>query len=53
MLRFPDLHDNDFLYEYGKKEDMMERLQMKIGVTRADLNEFMGPEQKKNFFVKF
>ena len=46
---YPDLHDNDFLYEYGKKEEMMEKLQGKIGVTRSDLVQLMGPVLKKHF----
>ena len=49
-FQFPELHDHDFLYEYGNKEDMMNKLQRKIGVTRSDLNELLGPAQKKKYY---
>jgi hypothetical protein len=35
---FPQLEDADFDFAYGEKEKMMERLQMKTGKTRSDLN---------------
>lgn len=38
---FPDLEDEDFRYAYGEKEEMMYKLQRKIGVTRPDLNELI------------
>lgn len=40
-ILFPDLEDEDFQYAYGKKEEMMYKLQRKIGVTRPDLNELI------------
>lgn len=40
-MLFPELLENDFEYEYGKKEEMMYNLQRKIGVTRPDLNELI------------
>ena len=38
---YPELGDEDFRYAYGKKEDMMNKLQREIGVTRPDLNELI------------
>lgn len=40
-ILFPELEDEDFQYAYGKKEEMMYKLQRKIGVTRPDLNELI------------
>jgi hypothetical protein len=44
---FPELREDDFEYEYGQKEEMMYRLQLKIGVTRPDLNEMISGSKFK------
>lgn len=49
---FPDLQDNDFLYEYGGKEAMMDKLQMKIGKTRSELMELITVTKGKNKYYK-
>jgi hypothetical protein len=36
--RFPILLDDDFLFEEGKKETMLERLQMKLSKNRQELD---------------
>ncbi len=35
---FSELTDDDFTYDYGMKEAMMEKLLEKIGKTRSELN---------------
>jgi hypothetical protein len=35
---FPHLHEEDFRYDYGKKDVMLELLQKKLGKTREELN---------------
>ena len=37
-LLFPHLHDEDFHYDYGEKDVMLESLQKKLGKSREDLN---------------
>ena len=37
-LQFSHLHDEDFYYDYGKKEVMMTQLQLKLGRSREELN---------------
>jgi hypothetical protein len=37
MLRFQQLHDEDFFYDYGKKDGMITKLHLKLGVSRDDL----------------
>ena len=37
-LIFSQLHDEDFRFEYGKKEVMMTQLQLKLGKSREELN---------------
>jgi hypothetical protein len=51
-LMFPDLRDEDFLYEYGKKEAMLANLQHKIGKTRSDLNELLTEVKGKKKYYK-
>lgn len=51
-LMFPDLRDQDFLYEYGQKEAMMENLQRKIGKTRSELNELITETKGKKKYYK-
>lgn len=36
-IKFPILTDADLSYQEGKKDDMMTRLQMKLGVTKEEL----------------
>jgi hypothetical protein len=38
--RFPILSDEDFVYEEGKKETMLEKLREKLGYTKTEL-EFL------------
>ena len=40
-LMFPQLHDDDLYYDYGKKEVMMTRLQLKLGKSRKELNALL------------
>jgi hypothetical protein len=40
-LLFPDLHDEDFHFDYGKKDEMMDRLQTKLGKSRDELNALL------------
>jgi len=40
-LRFTHLNDEDFQYDYGKKDAMLESLQMKFGKSREELNEIL------------
>jgi hypothetical protein len=37
-LLFPHLGDEDFQYDYARKENMMANLQAKLGKTREELN---------------
>jgi hypothetical protein len=38
---FPFLQDDDFQYDYGRKEDMLNALQIKLGKDRVELNELL------------
>ena len=38
---FPFLQDEDFHFDYGMKEVMMNKLQEKIGKSREQLNELL------------
>ncbi|HEY0653325.1 MAG TPA: hypothetical protein VGD65_09360 [Chryseosolibacter sp.] len=40
-LEFPHLHEEDFRYDYGKKDVMLELLQKKLGKTREELNSLL------------
>jgi hypothetical protein len=46
-MMFPELEDSDFIYDYGNKEAMMTRLQVKLGKTRSELNELIVDTRKK------
>ena len=35
--RFPNLIDEDFVYEEGKKETMLQKLQAKLGKDKQEL----------------
>jgi len=37
-LLFTNLYDEDFQYDYGKKDVMLELLQKKLGKSREELN---------------
>lgn len=39
--KFAWLTDSDLLFEAGKKEEMMGRLQIKLGKTKEDLNKII------------
>jgi len=41
-IMFPQLDDDDFKYDYGKKDVMMTKLQVKLGSSRKDLNLLLG-----------
>ncbi len=40
-LRFAALTDNDFLFETGKKEEMIGRLQLKLGKSKEQLHKII------------
>ena len=37
-LIFPDLHDEDFHFDYGEKDVMMVKPEAKLGKSREELN---------------
>jgi uncharacterized protein YjbJ (UPF0337 family) len=39
--KFAALTDNDLLFEEGKKEEMLGRLQVKLGKTKEELHEII------------
>ena len=39
--KFAWLTDKDFLFEPGKREEMLDRLQIKLGKTREELHMIM------------
>ena len=39
--KFSNLTDNDLLFAEGKKEEMLGRLQVKLGKTKAELQEII------------
>ena len=40
-LRFTHLDDEDFQYDYGKKDVMLDLLQKKLGKSREELNHIL------------
>lgn len=44
--RFPILNDEDFLFEEGKKETMLQRLQAKLGYTKNELESLFAELQR-------
>lgn len=40
--KFAALTDNDFLFVKGKREEMIAKLQVKLGKTREELNKILG-----------
>lgn len=39
--KFPNITDSDLLFEQGKKEEMLGRLQIKLGKSREELYEIL------------
>jgi uncharacterized protein YjbJ (UPF0337 family) len=39
--QFAELTDNDLMFEEGKKEEMMGKLQIKLGKTKEELKKFI------------
>jgi hypothetical protein len=37
-LMFPHLNEDDFKYDYGMREAMMNKLRVKVGKSREELN---------------
>lgn len=40
--KFPKLTDADLQFEQGKKEDMLKKVQTKLGVTKEELSKVIG-----------
>lgn len=40
--KFAELTDNDLMFEEGKKDEMMGKLQVKLGKTKEELHEIFG-----------
>jgi hypothetical protein len=40
-LMYPFLVEEDFLYDYGMRDVMMDKLQAKLGKTREELNQVL------------
>ena len=40
--KFAVLTDNDLLFEEGKKDEMLGKLQVKLGKTKEELNAIIG-----------
>jgi uncharacterized protein YjbJ (UPF0337 family) len=39
--KYADLTDNDLMYEEGQREEMHGKLQVKLGKTKEELNDFL------------
>ena len=39
--KFAELTDNDLMFEEGKKDEMLGRLQIKLGKTKEELHKFL------------
>ncbi len=39
--KYADLTDNDLMYEEGQREEMLGKLQVKLGKTKEELNAFL------------
>lgn len=46
MQKFAVLTDNDLMYEEGKKDEMLGKLQVKLGKTKEELRDIMDSFQK-------
>jgi uncharacterized protein YjbJ (UPF0337 family) len=40
-IKFAALTDNDFLFAQGKKEEMLGKLQLKLGKSKEELSEII------------
>jgi len=40
--KFAVLTDNDLMFEEGKKDEMLGKLQIKLGKTKEELSEILG-----------
>jgi len=40
--KFAELTDNDLMFEEGKKDEMLGKLQIKLGKTKEELSEVLG-----------
>jgi uncharacterized protein YjbJ (UPF0337 family) len=40
--KFAVLTDNDLMFEEGKKDEMLGKLQIRLGKTKEQLNEILG-----------
>jgi uncharacterized protein YjbJ (UPF0337 family) len=40
--KFAALTDNDLLFEDGKKEEIIEKLQLQLGKTKEELHKILG-----------
>lgn len=40
--KFATLTENDFLFVKGKREEMIAKLQIKLGKTKEELNKILG-----------
>lgn len=45
---YPFLHEEDFIYDYGMKDVMLDKLQEKLGKNREELNEMLAAMTDKN-----
>lgn len=41
QLIFTQLNPEDFHYDYGRKDVMLNQLQVKLGISRDELNEIL------------
>ncbi|MFO7673453.1 MAG: CsbD family protein [Lutibacter sp.] len=39
--KYADLTDDDLMYEEGQREEMLGKLQVKLGKTKEELNKFL------------
>lgn len=39
--KFADLTDDDLMFEEGQREEMLGKLQVKLGKTKEELNNFL------------
>ena len=39
--KYANLTDNDLMYEEGQREEMLGKLQVKLGKTKEELNAFL------------
>ncbi|MHB1146100.1 MAG: CsbD family protein, partial [Lutibacter sp.] len=39
--KYADLTDDDLMYEEGQREEMLGKIQVKLGKTKEELNKFL------------